>query len=221
MVTWVLSHLFLVLALACAGIAAVILVWYLARRPALTRPVKIALLLGIGILPIATAVNGNVAGYEATKQTQFCGSCHVMTPYRSDSLDPTSTSLASRHARNEMFGHENCYTCHADYGMFGTITTKIGGMRHVYEYTFNYRTMPIEQFLSTIEIRRPFPNSTCIHCHSTYGPTWGQVGDHASTLDAVRAGTISCASEGCHGPAHPFSKDARRRAAAKASGVVP
>jgi hypothetical protein len=220
MLTWILLHPFLLLALVCAAVSALILVWYLARRPALTRPVKIALLLGIGILPLTTAATGNVAGFEATKQTNFCGSCHVMTPYRTDSHDVTSTSLASRHARNDLFGHENCYACHANYGMFGTIVTKMGGMRHVYEYTFNYRNMPLEEFLATIEIREPFPNSTCMHCHSTYGPTWNQVGDHASTIDAVRAGTISCASEGCHGPAHPFSKEARKRAAS-GKGVTP
>ncbi len=212
MVTWAIEHPFLVFALGCAALSALILVWYLARGPALTRTVKIVLLFGIGILPITTAVNGNVAGYEATKQTSFCGSCHVMEPYRDDSFDMKSTSLAARHARNAAFGDQNCYTCHADYGMFGTVTTKMGGMRHVYEYTFNYHSMPIDEFVSTIEIRDPFPSSTCMHCHSTYGPTWNEVGDHASTLADVRSGKLSCASEGCHGPAHPFSKEARKRA---------
>jgi NapC/NirT cytochrome c family, N-terminal region len=210
--TWALGHPFLALALGCAAISVVILLWYLVRRPALTTGVKVALLFGIGVLPVTTGLTGNVAGFQATKQTTFCGSCHVMEPYRDDSLDRKSGSLASRHARNEAFGSENCYTCHADYGMFGTVSTKMGGMRHVYEYTFNYNSMPIEEFLATIEILKPFPNSTCMHCHSTLGPTWNEVGDHASTVDAVRAGTISCASEGCHGPAHPFSKAARKRA---------
>jgi hypothetical protein len=212
-----LTSPFLALALGCAGLSTILLVWFLVRRPAMTRATKIILLFGIGILPIATAMNGNVAGYEATKQTSFCGSCHVMTPYSDDSLDTRSTSLASRHARNEAFGAENCYTCHADYGMYGTITTKLGGLRHVYEYTFNYRGMAVDDFLSTIEIRRPFPNSTCIRCHSTHGPTWNEIGDHASTLDDVRSGKVSCASEGCHGPAHPFSKVARKRHAVGAA----
>jgi hypothetical protein len=203
------------LALTCAAASVVLLVWFLVRRPPLNRGTKIALLFGIGGLPIATAVTGNVAGYEATKQTRFCGSCHVMTPYRDDSLDLASPSLASRHARNEAFGDENCYTCHADYGMFGTVTTKLGGLRHVYEYALNYRSMPIEEFLATIEIREPFPNATCIRCHSTYGPSWNQIGDHASTRVELRAGTVSCASEGCHGPAHPFSKAARKRRGAR------
>lgn len=212
MVTWISSDPFLALGLLTAAAAVVVLLWYLVRRPALTRATKIALLFGIGLLPIATAGNGNISGYNATKERQFCSSCHVMTPYGADATDPASESLASRHSRNEAFGHESCYTCHADYGMFGTVTTKLGGMRHVYEYVFNYRTMPIDEFLATIEILAPFPNSTCIRCHSTANPGWSQVGDHASSLAEVRAGTVSCASDGCHGPAHPFSKEARRRA---------
>ena len=70
-----------------------------------------------------------------------------MNPWVDDASDPASTSLAARHGRNALFGDHNCYTCHADYGMFGTITTKLGGLRHVYEYSLNYRTMPLDDFL--------------------------------------------------------------------------
>ena len=216
------SDPFLLLALVTAAGSAILILWYLVRRPVLGRHVKIALLFGIGILPIATAANGNVAGYEATKQTEFCGSCHVMTPYRDDSYDGSSASLAARHARNASFGHENCYTCHADYGMFGTITTKLGGLRHVYEYTFNFHQLSLEEAVPKIHIRKPFPNSTCIRCHSTANPGWSAIGDHASSLAAVRDGTVSCASEGCHGPAHPFSKEVKKRhALVGASEVKP
>ena len=215
------SDPFLWLALGSAALSAVLLIWFLVRRPALTKMTKVVLLFGIGILPIATAGNGNVAGYHATKTTKFCSSsCHVMVPYGNDSWNPKSESLAARHARNEQFGHENCYACHADYGMFGTITTKIGGLRHVYEYTLNYHQMTEEEALVDMEIRQPFSNATCIRCHSTQNPNWNKVGDHASTLDRVRAGTLSCASVGCHGPAHPFSKEAKRRAG-KLIGVAP
>ncbi len=210
------SDPFLVAALVTAALSALPLLWYLLRKPLLGRATKITLLFGIGVLPIATATNGNVAGYHATKTTAFCTSstCHVMVPYGEDSLNPQSTSLAATHARNEAFGDENCYTCHADYGMFGTVTTKMGGMRHVYEYLLHYHSMPIEESLVKIEIRRPFRNDACVRCHSTENQLWNKVGDHASSLDDVRSGKVSCASEGCHGFAHPFSKDARRKALA-------
>lgn len=210
------SDPFLVAALVTAGLSALLLLWYLVRKPLLGRATKIALLFGIGVLPIATATNGNVAGYHATKTTAFCTSstCHVMVPYGEDSLNPQSTSLAAKHARNEAFGRENCYTCHADYGMFGTVTTKMGGMRHVYEYLTHYHSMPIEESLVKIEILRPFRNDACVRCHSTENQMWNKIGDHASSLDDVRSGKVSCASEGCHGFAHPFSKEARRKALA-------
>ncbi len=210
------SDPFLVAALVTAGLSAMLLLWYLLRKPLLGRATKIAMLFGIGVLPIATATNGNVAGYHATKTTEFCTSstCHVMVPYGEDSWNPQSTSLAAKHARNDAFGHENCYSCHADYGMFGTVTTKMGGMRHVYEYLLHYHSMPIEESLVKIEIRRPFRNDACIRCHSTENQLWNKIGDHASSLADVRSGKVSCASEGCHGYAHPFSKEARRKALA-------
>jgi hypothetical protein len=77
-----------------------ILVWYLVARPPLNRVTKLALLLGIGVFPLATAGSGNYAGFEATKHREFCGSCHVMTPYQRDVEDPASTGLAAIHTRN-------------------------------------------------------------------------------------------------------------------------
>jgi hypothetical protein len=206
MASWIFSNPLTAVALACAAASAVLVVWYLVRRRALTNATKLVLLLAIGVLPITTATTGNVSGYEATKARSFCGSCHVMTPYSDDSADPASTTLAARHARNAMFGDENCYGCHADYGMFGTITTKLGGLRHVYEYVVHYHGMSLAEARDKIHIRQPFQNATCMHCHSTEVPVWNAVKEHASLLDRLRAGTVSCASAGCHGPAHPFSK---------------
>lgn len=211
MATWIFNNLFVTFAVACAALAALLILWFLIRRPALTRTTKIVLLFGVGILPLGTAGTGNIAGYNATKSRRFCGSCHVMTPYAQDSADPKSETLAARHARNELFGEENCYACHADYGMFGTITTKLGGLRHVYEYMFHYHDMPVDEFLATIKIRRPFANATCIHCHSTETPLYNKVSEHTSLIVEVRSGTVSCASEGCHGPSHPFSKEAQKQ----------
>ena len=194
-------------ALGSAAMAAVLILWFLFTRPQLTASTKLLLFFGIGVFPIATAMTGNYTGFEATTKRQFCGSCHVMRPYKLDSEDPNSMSLAARHARNEMFGDANCYACHADYGMFGTIKTKAGGMRHVYEYVLHYRNMPLAEAREKIHIRKPFQNATCMHCHSTENPLWKNVKEHASLIDDVRSEKVSCASEGCHGPAHPFSKE--------------
>jgi nitrate/TMAO reductase-like tetraheme cytochrome c subunit len=191
--------------LACAALSATILVAYLVFRPPLGRTIKIWLLLGLGVFPIGAAFAGNVQGFEATKERVFCGSCHVMALHQADSDDRTSGSLAARHARNAMFGSENCYACHADYGMFGTIVTKAGGMRHVWLFLTAYRTTPLEEAKKTIHLREPAAmNGNCIHCHSTEDTLWLKVPDHAASLDDTRAGRLGCASQGCHGLAHPF-----------------
>jgi len=134
-----------------------------------------------------------------------------MEPWTADSSDVSSTTLAARHARNPTFGGHSCYVCHADYGMYGTLTTKIGGMRHVYEYVLGgYHRMSIDEFVRTIHIKQPYPNSNCMQCHSTLTSGFLDEPDHAGMVDELRRGDVGCASDGCHGPAHPFSKEAKR-----------
>jgi hypothetical protein len=194
-----------ILALALAGLSAAILVSYLVARPPLVRATKVWLLLGLGVFPISAAFAGNVQGFEATKDRVFCGSCHLMSLHQQDSEDRASTSLAARHARNPMFGGENCYACHADYGMFGTVVTKMGGMRHVWMNLTEYRGVSLEEAKRTVRLREPEKmNDNCMQCHSTEDTLWLKVPDHMSSLEAVRGGRVSCASEGCHGLAHPF-----------------
>jgi cytochrome c-type protein NapC len=194
------------LSVGSAAIAATILVVHLLRRPALRGTTKLWLLMGLGFFPIVTAGTSNIAGFKATQSRTFCGSCHVMTPHASDSGDPNSLSLAAVHARNDYFGHDNCYTCHKDYGMYGYVLTKMGGMRHVYLYLTEYHSMPLEESRHAIRIMKPLPNENCMACHTTTAPRWSSVPDHASSLAAVREGKMSCASAGCHGFAHPSTK---------------
>jgi hypothetical protein len=204
----------------CAAIAALLLVAYLVIRPALVRSTKIWLLCAIGVFPIGAAMSGNVEGYETTKARTFCASCHVMIPHTSDSDDPESVSLSSRHARNKLFGSENCYTCHADYGMFGTITTKLGGMKHVWLYYTQYRNTPLAEAKKTIHLYEPYPNDNCMQCHSTKVKLWLAIPDHVAALGDVRADRISCASGGCHGFGHPSTKsEAELSLAARADRV--
>jgi len=194
-----------VVELACAALSAVILVGYLFVRPPLLRATKLALLLGLGVFPIGAAFAGNVHGFEETKERKFCGSCHTMVLHAADSDDRTSRALASEHARNAMFGGENCYTCHADYGMFGTVVTKAGGLRHVWLYLTEYRNTSLEEDKKRIHLRDPSQmNANCMRCHSTEDTLWLKVPDHVASLDDTRAGRMGCASAGCHGLAHPF-----------------
>ena len=184
-------------ALVAAVIAIAILVWYLIARPALGRSTKIVLLFGLGVMPFAVALTGNISGFEFTMKRQFCGSCHVMRPYVEDAADPASTSLAAIHSRNQAFGHESCYTCHADYQMFGAITTKMNGMKHLFMYVTEYaNTGPYGEGGPPIHMYKPFKNAMCTRCHSTEAPRWLGVEDHAGMLEDIRKGEAKCVD--CH-----------------------
>jgi nitrate/TMAO reductase-like tetraheme cytochrome c subunit len=189
-----------------AALGAGIMIWFLIKKPALVTATKLLLLAGILIFPVGAAFTGNLRGYTVSQDREFCSSCHVMEPWTDDSNDNTSKSLASMHARNPLFGERNCYRCHEDYGMFGTILTKVNGMNHMYHYYAAYQGMPIDEALRRIALYKPYNNATCMHCHSTRTEGFAAVKDHQGADEDVRAGKVSCASEGCHGPAHPFSK---------------
>jgi hypothetical protein len=60
--------------------------------------------------------------------------------------------------------------------------------------------------LDEIELYKPFANASCMRCHSGRGKLWLAVPDHHSGVEDVRSGKVSCVGQGCHGPAHPFSK---------------
>ncbi|HSN81194.1 MAG TPA: NapC/NirT family cytochrome c [Polyangiales bacterium] len=194
------------IALASALVAAAIMINYLVRKPKLTGPVKVTLFIGIGVLPIITALVGNIEGLAATEHHEFCGSCHTMDMWLEDANDPDSMSLAAIHSRTKKFGDKSCYVCHKDYGMFGYALTKLGGMGHVYQFLTEFMWMDADEALSKVHIARPFKNENCMQCHSTTGNIWNGVPDHRGLLNDLRTGQTSCASAGCHGYAHPFSK---------------
>ncbi len=201
-------------ALVCAAVSAAIIVWYLVRRPPLGRLTKVLLLLGLGVMPLGVALTGNMAGYEYTLKRPFCGSCHVMGPYIRDAENPKSASLAAMHSRNRRFGEESCYTCHADYQLFGAITTKVNGLKHLYYYLTEYaNTGPDGEGGPTIHLYKPFSNSTCMQCHSTELSGWTAVEMHQSMMEDIRKNQASCID--CHSDVHPTALQRRAKAEAK------
>src|SRR6187399_3097795 len=165
------------------------------------------LLLGLGVFPTITAATSTVAGMEATTHREFCGSCHTMDDHFENATNPDAQSLAARHSRNPFFGEESCYVCHADYGMFGYALTKMGGMKHVYYYYLGgYRQMTPEESRKATHIAKPYDNTNCRQCHTTTARVWRAIPDHQSMQAKLDSNQVSCASPGCHGYAHPFSK---------------
>jgi nitrate/TMAO reductase-like tetraheme cytochrome c subunit len=201
-----ISSVLVAVAIGSAIASAAILVWYLWKRPPLAWPTKVALLFGLGVFPIATAGTGNVVGFQHTMSRGFCAGCHVMEPFTDDAANPASLTLAARHSRNPSFGDQSCYACHADYGMFGAVTTKMNGLRHVYGYYTEFHSLSLEEALPRLQTFKPYPNQNCMQCHSTLVPTWELLAEHAALSDEVRSGEVSCASAGCHGPIHPTTE---------------
>ena len=192
-----LEQLLKATALVASVISIVILVWYLARRPPLGRMTKVLLLFGLGIMPLGVALTGNIAGFEYTLKRQFCGSCHVMLPYTMDAEDPSSNSLAAVHSRNHLFGEESCYSCHADYQLFGAMTTKVNGLKHLFYYVTEYaNTGPYGEGGKPIHMYKTFQNSMCTRCHSTTAPNWLKNENHAGVLEDIRKGDTKCID--CH-----------------------
>jgi cytochrome c-type protein NapC len=215
------EQLLKVIALVAAAAAVAIIAWYLIRRPPLGRLSKMLLLLGLGVLPLMVSLTGNIAGFEYTLSRPFCGSCHVMGPYLRDAEDPNSRSLAAIHSRNHRFGENSCYNCHADYQMFGAITTKMTGMKHLFKYVTEYAsTGPDGEGGPTIKLYKredlehgkmaqekfnAHMNGVCMQCHSTQSAIWvDKHGDFASDLRQFNTVCIDC-----HNEIHPLALSRR------------
>lgn len=196
------------LAVASALAAAVLLLHHLITRPkAMGAGTRLKLLLGLAVFPFVAAVSTTASGMQRTTEREFCGSCHVMETHLSDLKDPNSLGLAARHGRNEQMGPHACYVCHADYGMLGYPLTKLTGMSHVYHYYLGgYRSWTLEHFHEEVRVAKPFPNANCQQCHSGKLSSFLNVKDHLAVLGELEANKVSCASAGCHGVAHRFSK---------------
>ncbi len=194
-------------AIVSALIAASLLIHHLVVRPKLAATTRLKLLLGLAVFPFLAAVSTTASGMQRTTEREFCGSCHVMETHLSDMMDPKSLSLSARHSRNPMMGGHACYTCHADYGMLGYPMTKLKGMGHVYYYYLGgYRDWSLEKFHAEVRIAKPFPNANCQQCHSGTLSSFLNVREHLGMQEELASNKVSCASAGCHGVAHRFSK---------------
>lgn len=190
--------------IGCAAIAAIILGVFIVHRPPLTRGTKLWLALGLGVFPLGAAVAGNVSGLQATQNREFCGSCHNMTPFLTEATKPGNTNLAAIHSRNQEFGQESCEICHADYGMYGAITSKVDGMHHMWLYFTHYAGLPAPADGGPkLKLPEKIPNSTCMRCHTGTLQNFSDEPAHSVVLGDIKSGKASCVSNGCHGPAHP------------------
>ena len=157
------------------------------------------LLVAVGLVPIMVAFMTFAHGLENTTTVSACGSCHVMTPFVRDLQDVKSDTLAATHFKNRFIRESQCYTCHSDYGLGGTLKAKFAGLGHVAVHEGLYDV--------PIKIAPAYPNFRCLAVTGLVAA----VPDSAHEADPVRAdsGETSCLT--CHGPAHPEQKKEARR----------
>lgn len=176
-----------------AGVIAIVLV--LSRRPALTeaRGGKVLAFLAFFVLPVLVTWAGTSAHLEQSKSTSFCLSCHVMEPYgKSLRIDDPSYLPAVHYQRNLMRRDEACYTCHTSYTMFGDLSAKLNGMKHVAVY-YSGRTP------ERIELYQPYHNRECLYCHDG-SRTFEELEDHRELSSELASNETSCLE--CHVDVH-------------------
>ncbi|MGH7814407.1 MAG: NapC/NirT family cytochrome c [Candidatus Binataceae bacterium] len=159
----------------------------------MSRGVKLLLFAVFVVIgPAAGALTGTYS-FVGAERFSFCASCHTMTPWVRDIEDPNSRSLAALHYRNHFIPHDQCYTCHVNYGFLGPIDAKIGGVRHVAVYYFGH---PVPR---KIKLYAPFPNRNCLGCHAGAAPFLRNPAHHA-VMGLIVADRMKCAV--CHEPIH-------------------
>lgn len=154
--------------------------------------------MGLVVLPLAAYGLANIQLPQIARQTEFCGSCHVMQPIEA-ALHTDNGSLASRHVRIAAIpSREVCYGCHAGYGVFGGIKAKIAGVRHMITNLTGRIQYPLE-------IHDRYDVAQCLDCHAQSEPFRQQEAHRPPEIQqALLDGSIACTGA-CHAPPHPES----------------
>jgi len=179
------------LVFALLNLVLLVWIWRSVRSRGVTATSKAMLFGAILVLPVMVVFLATAHGMQESMTVDSCGACHVMDGHVKDLRDPKSTSLAAVHYKNRYIQTDQCYTCHSDYGMFGTVSAKMAGLGHTYYNLTGTYPKPIK-------IRAPYPNVRCLSCH---GGAANFVAKHEKDqIDRLLASKDSCLD--CHGPAH-------------------
>jgi cytochrome c nitrite reductase small subunit len=190
------------IAFALLNLVLLAFTWRSLRAGTITGTTRGWLFVSVGLVPVMVAFFSFAHGLEASATVSACGSCHVMTPFVRDLHDLKSDTLAAKHFKNRYIREDQCYTCHSDYGLGGTIKAKMAGLGHVWRNTVGRYEIPIK-------IAEPYPNTRCLGCHAESQKFLNAAGHPKAELHNLVDGAVSCIA--CHGPAHPEQKKEARR----------
>jgi len=187
---------------AVLNLALLAFAWRSLRGGGVTPTARGWLLVSVGLVPLMIAFLSFAHGLEESATVSSCGSCHVMKPFVEDLRNVKSDTLAATHFKNGYIRENQCYTCHSDYGLAGTIKAKFAGLGHVWRYTTGSYELPIK-------IASPYPNVRCLGCHGASQKFLNSDGHPKEEMQNLMNGTVQCIA--CHGPAHPEQKKAALR----------
>jgi cytochrome c-type protein NapC len=185
--------------LICQIVISIVLAAVFLIRPSLTTGAawKILAFIGLCILPALCIVGGMNTHMQRSEQTQFCISCHVMVPYGQSLYVDNPTPIPAQHFQNHRVPADRaCYSCHADYSIYGPLNDKVRGLKRIY---IQYVSTPPEP--AAIRIPGGFKNAQCLHCHLG-ARDFEENPIHAAILDSLTSNQMSCVSSGCHDTVH-------------------
>jgi cytochrome c-type protein NapC len=189
-----LETLFVAIALALAAL--------LAARVELTRVRggKILAFVVLFIAPVLVVALGYSEHMQRAESTQFCLSCHVMHDFGASLYVDDPSYIPAKHFQNNLVPRDHaCYTCHTDYTMFGTVHSKLRGLRHVYVQYLGKIPAPAD-----IKLYTPFNNRECLHCHAGMR-AFEEEAKHSKTPDMMKqilSNQMSCTTSKCHDTVH-------------------
>lgn len=188
--------------LICQIVLSIVLAAVFLIRPSVTHAVgwKIVAFIGLCVLPALCIVGGMNTHIQRSEQTRFCISCHVMIPYGQSLYVDDPSHIPAQHFQNHRVPVDlACYSCHADYGIYGPLKDKLQGLKRIYLQYVSTPPVP-----ASIRIAGGFKNAQCLHCHLG-ARNFEENAVHASLLDSLKSEQSSCLTSGCHDTAHDIA----------------
>ena len=188
--------------LICQIVLSIVLAAVFLIRPSVTHAVgwKIVAFIGLCVLPALCIAGGMNTHIQRSERTRFCISCHVMVPYGQSLYVDDPSHIPAQHFQNHRVPVDMaCYSCHADYGIYGPLKDKLQGLKRIYLQYVSTPPVP-----ASIRIAGGFKNAQCLHCHLG-ARSFEENAVHAALLDSLKTEQTSCLTSGCHDTAHDIA----------------
>jgi cytochrome c-type protein NapC len=152
------------------------------------------------VMPIGLIQVGISKSINETKKMEFCTSCHEMQVYGLSLHVDDPEYLPAVHYQNGLVPRvTTCYTCHTDYTLYGDVSAKFNGLKHMWIHFFGDIPAPGE-----FKTYTPYPNDNCLQCHKG-ARRFEKKSSHTTkgvTLEMLYSNQKSCVSSGCHDKIH-------------------